>query len=204
METRLSFLKDKYFELYEEMEIKNNFQSELNNIYNRIQKYRGRYDYIEQKTGVPWYWIAAVHNMESGGNWNCHLHNGDSLTSRTVHVPSGRPLQDPEQGWEIGYTWEESAIDAIKLKNFDDVNDKSLPAWLWRAHLYNGFGNVNYVGNFGNSYLYTPYLWSGTNIYSRGKFTSDGVFDRDAVSQQMGVAPIIKILLLRDTKIMTA
>lgn len=195
METRLSQLKSKYLELYEQMKLRSDWESELDRVCERILKHRKRYEYVEQKTGVPWWWIAAIHNMESSGNWNCHLHNGDPLKARTVRVPSGRPLDEPEKGWTVGYTWEESAIDAIKIKKFDDVKDKSLPAWLWRSHLYNGFGNVNYVGDLGSSYLYTPYLWSGTNIYKSGKFVQDGLFDSKAISQQVGVAPIIKNLL---------
>ena len=195
METKLSQLKSKYLDLYNKMKLRPQWESELNKICERILKHRQRYEYVEQKTGVPWWWVAAIHNMESGGNWNCHLHNGDSLKARTVRVPSGRPVNDPEKGWEVGYTWEESAIDAIQMKKFDNVNDKSLPAWLWRSHIYNGFGNVNYVGDFGSSYLYTPYIWSGSNIYQSGKFIRDGVFDKTAISQQIGVAPIIKNLL---------
>ena len=195
METKLSQLKPKYLDLYEQMKLRPERQSELDRICERILKHRERYEYVEQKTGVPWWFIAAIHNMESSGNWNCHLHNGDPLTARTVRVPADRPVDEPEKGWEVGYTWEESAIDAIKLKNFHDVTDESLPAWLWRSHLYNGFGRVDYVGDLGHSYLHTPYIWSGTNIYQSGKFVRDGVFDSNAVSQQIGVAPIIKRLL---------
>lgn len=195
MKTKLSQLKSTYLDLYEKMELRSEWKSELNRICERILKHRQRYEYVEQKTGVPWWWIAAIHNMESGGHWNSHLHNGDPLTARTVRVPSDRPANEPEKGWGVGYTWEESAIDAIELKGFDDVTDKSLPAWLWRSHIYNGFGNVNYVGDLGRSYLYTPYIWSGSNIYQSGKFIRDGVFDRNATSKQIGVAPIIKNLL---------
>jgi hypothetical protein len=40
----------------------------------------------------------------------------------------------------------------------------------------------------------SPYLWSMTNHYIRGKYVSDGRFDPVAVSAQAGVASILKIL----------
>ena len=54
---------------------------------------------------------------------------------------------------------------------------------------FNGMG-YNKTG------LYSPYLWSYTNYYVKGKFTGHGKFDPDAKSKQPGTAAILKILNL--------
>ena len=38
----------------------------------------------------------------------------------------------------------------------------------------------------------SPYLWSGTNVYTRGKFVRDGVYDPNAVSAQIGAVALLK------------
>ncbi len=40
--------------------------------------------------------------------------------------------------------------------------------------------------------IHTPYLWSYSNHYSKGKFTNDGVFDPDAISKQCGAAVLLR------------
>lgn len=128
--------------------------------------------------------------MESSLKFTRHLHNGDSLKKRTINVPDGRPVTAPINGWEVGYTWEESAIDALTLKEFDQVKDWSLAAQLWQIEKYNGFGYRQY-----HPEVLSPYLWSGTNLYNQGKYTADGKWDADAVSAQIGVVALLKILI---------
>ena len=67
-----------------------------------------RYDQVANATGVPWYVIGIIHEMEGGLNFTTHLHNGDPLTRRTVQVPAGRPPTGMPP-----FQWEESAIDAL-------------------------------------------------------------------------------------------
>jgi lysozyme family protein len=118
------------------------------------------------------------------------LHNGDSLKKRTINEPSGRPLADPIKGWQVGYTWEESAIDALTMKEFNRVKDWSLPTQLWQLERYNGFGYRKY-----HPEVLTPYLWSGTNHYSKGKYVADGKWDANAISEQIGIAALLKVLI---------
>jgi hypothetical protein len=47
--------------------------------------------------------------MEAGFQIDTHLHNGDPLTRRTVHVPNGQPVV-----WNPPNDWESSAKDALK------------------------------------------------------------------------------------------
>jgi lysozyme family protein len=84
------------------------------------------------------YFIGCIHALESSFDFQTHLFNGDPLTARTVHVPAGQPVAPPASG--AGYSWEESATAAMKLKEFDRANDWSLPRLLYRWERYNGMG----------------------------------------------------------------
>lgn len=183
-------LKPEYERLWDSCEIRPDKLSSTQNVVAKISANRPLYEGLQQKINVPWYFVAVIHNMESSLNFNKHLHNGDSLKKRTVNVPSGRPLTDPIKGWQVGYTWEESAIDALKMKEFDRVKDWSLPAQLWQLERYNGVGYRKY-----HPEVLTPYLWSGTNHYNKGKYVADGKWDANAVSEQIGVAALLKVLI---------
>jgi lysozyme family protein len=131
--------------------------------------------------GVPWYFIACVHYLECSFSFKKHLHNGDPLTGYTVHVPAHRP----KVGHAPPFTFEESAVDAIKLMKYDQVTNWSLPFILLKLEGYNGFG-------YNRKGIRTPYLWSYSNHYTKGKYVKDGVYDANAVSSQLGAAVILK------------
>lgn len=131
--------------------------------------------------GIPWYFIACVHYLECSLSFKKHLHNGDPLTGYTVHVPAHRP----KVGHPPPFTFEESAFDALKLMKYDQVTNWSLPFILQKLEGYNGFG-------YNKRGVHTPYLWSYSNHYTKGKYVKDGVFDANAVSSQLGAAVILK------------
>lgn len=174
-----------YANLFSTMIVNPDRRDDAGRIVDRIAKNRSRYEAVEAKTGVPWYWVAIVHNLESGLDFACHLHNGDTLTARTRHVPAGRPVS----GYPP-FTWEESAEDALRLKSLDKERDWSIPKMLWQFERYNGFG---YEARGVNS----PYVWSFSNHYRGGKYVSDGHFDASAISQQCGAAVLVRILMDR-------
>ncbi|RYE27446.1 MAG: hypothetical protein EOP45_01175 [Sphingobacteriaceae bacterium] len=132
-------------------------------------------------SGVPWYFIACVHYLECSFSFKKHLHNGDPLIGYTVHVPAHRP----KVGHTPPFTFEESAVDAIKLMKYDHVTNWSLPFILLKLEGYNGFG-------YNKKGIRTPYLWSYSNHYTNGKYVKDGVYDANAVSSQLGAAVILK------------
>jgi lysozyme family protein len=142
---------------------------------------------------IPWQFIGVVHYMESGGRFDRHIHNGDPLTSRTKDVPSGRPEAAPADG--KAYTWEESTRDWITLKGLDRVKDWSIARMLYEAERNNGWGYLNKCNS--------PYLWSGTTLYTRGKYIRDHVWSSTAVSGQIGVVPMLKLLMNEEVEPMT-
>lgn len=147
-----------------------------------IYAHRERYKPICDKFKMPVETIGAIHSLESNRNFKTHLHNGDSLEFRTVHVPKGRPVDG-----QPPFTWEESALDALRLMGTNIHSFDTIPQELFYLEKYNGTGYRNHPGHK------SAYLWSGTTISTPGKFVRDGVFDPKAVSDQLGAVAIIKL-----------
>lgn len=148
-----------------------------------IRKSRPRYEGAAERARVPWFFIAVTHALEASFNFRAHLHNGDfPLTARTRQVPAGRP-----RVWLPPSDWESSAVDAINLLGFGGQEDWSIERTLYRLEAYNGFG-YRRLG------VPTPYLWSFSQHYDRGKFVADGKFSAAARSQQCGAAVMLYAL----------
>jgi uncharacterized protein (TIGR02594 family) len=171
-----------YDELYRTAHIDASRRSALATTVNAIVRKREVYEQISAKAAVPWWLVAALHKKESNLDFTCHLHNGDPLTARTVRVPAGRiPAADPP------YTFAQSAIDALSMKR------RSFPAaWNTKGVLsfaegYNGLG-------YRAKGIYSPYVWCGTQHYTRGKYVADHRFDAAAVALNLGVAPLLMMM----------
>jgi len=144
---------------------------------------KARYDELGKELKIPWWFIAGLHLLEASFNFKTHLHNGDRLTARTFRVPAARPKNGTPP-----FTWEQSATDALKFENLDNLNDWSLARALYRWEAFNGFG-------YRNRQIATPYLWSFSTNYTKGKYIGDGVFSPTAISKQCGAAAFLKALL---------
>ena len=148
-----------------------------------MRQARPRYASLAARARIPWQFIAAIHGLEASFNFRAHLHNGDfPLSQRTRQVPAGRP-----QRWLPPSDWESSALDALRHLGFTGQSDWSVPRMLHRIEAFNGFG----YRRFGKP---SPYLWSFSTIYERGKFVADGRYDPRARSQQCGAAVMLKLL----------
>jgi len=144
-----------------------------------------RYQAVEFQTGVPWFWIGAIHYRENANRFNGALHNGDKVIGNgrlTYRVPAGRgPFA----------TWEDSAYDAIKSQGLHLIEDWPIERCLFEAEKYNG------TGYFGREN--SPYVWAGTTLSDEtGKYVSDGRYDPNAPEKQLGVAALIGALVDMD------
>jgi hypothetical protein len=119
--------------------------------------------------------------IEGGLNFSTHLHNGDSLSQKTVHVPKGRPDGNPP------FEWIDSAADALGFDGLSSQRNWTLASSLDALEGFNGFGYRR-----SDIDIPSPYLWSFSNHYTKGKFGSDGHFNRDLVSEQCGAAVLLK------------
>jgi lysozyme family protein len=150
----------------------------------KIVANRQRYESVAQKfpNQLPWFVVALLHIMEAEGDFHCHLHNGDPLSARTVHVPKGRPNGQPP------FTWEDSAWDALMCDRFNLVPAErwaDLAGILYQLESYNGWG-------YRPRHVRTPYLWAGSNLEQPGKYVDDGVWSPHALSSQTGAAVLLK------------
>jgi len=146
---------------------------------------KARYATVGARLGVPWHVVGILHLLESGGDFTRHLHNGDPLAGRTVHVPKGRPAvgQPP-------FSWEESALDALVLAGLDAWEDWSLAGTAYVFENYNGFGYHRR-----RPAVPSPYLWSFTTAYVSGKYVADGVWSATATSRQCGAMALLRALI---------
>lgn len=164
---------------YQSAKINPDKLASVKSIGGKIMIHQGQYQKVQNATGVPWYVVASIHYRESDLDFTCHLHNGDPLTARTYHVPAGRPVNgDPP------FAWYESAIDALGVHKGVTWD---IPYCLNYLEEYNGLG-------YKHRGLPSPYVWSFTDQYSKGKYIADGVFDPNKVDQQCGCVAIMKIL----------
>ena len=81
-------------------------------------------------------------------------------------------------------------MDSAEFDHFADVKKWPLSVILFKLEGFNGFGYRTK-----HPEVLTPYLWSFSNHYTKGKFVADGVWDGNAVSKQCGAAVMLKALV---------
>lgn len=179
----LAALGPEYLNRWRTMTLRPGVREQANAIATNIIGHQPAYEAVGG--GVPWWWIAAIHHMESDCDFSTHLHNGDPLTERTTHVPSGRPAVGGPP-----FRWSDSARDALMIEGLTGIANWPLAASLWRAERYNGFG-MRFRG------AVSDYLWAGTDQYTTGKFVADSVFDPHVVSHRVGIAALWLVMQSR-------
>lgn len=156
-------------------------------VVNRLLRLESIYKMGEEATGVHWYMIGALDSMECDNHPLGVLHNGELIVGtgkKTKLVPAGRgPFASKL----------DSIVDALK---YDGLLGKkmSLGEMLKWAEKYNGMG-------YKSRGVMSPYVWAGTDRYTKGRFVRDRVFDANAVSKRAGVAAIFKELERRGHKL---
>lgn len=172
---------NEYENLYNSMVIRPRVLQEAQRTAELIKSHQARYEEVSATTGVPWYFIGILHSLEADLDFRTHLHNGDSLNHRTVQVPAGRPKTGTPP-----FTWYESAVDALKYDNVGPM--QTVGQMLEKFERFNGMGSRKHGIN-------SPYLWSGSNHYTRGKYIKDGVWSSTAVSSQIGAAILLRLVM---------
>ena len=77
------------------------------------------------------------------------------------------------------FSWEESAIDALRLNDFVNWHDWSVGGMIVLFERNNGLG-------YRKRGLRSPYVWGCTNVYRGGAYVADGHFDPNARSHTVG------------------
>jgi lysozyme family protein len=159
----------------------------LDTVSHRLINEKARYLTVEAKTHVPWPVVAVIHQRESSQSWNASLAQGDPWNHVSIHVPKGRgPFA----------SWEDAAEDALVVcpPHAAHWDDWSIGGALTLLEQYNGLG-------YFNRGIPSPYVWSATDQYHRGKYIADGHFDPDAVDHQTGCAALLQRMTLIDPTI---
>lgn len=144
---------------------------------------KSRYLAIARRAGMPdigWVFIAVSHYRESSQDFTKNLGQGDRLDRVTTHVPEGRgPFLGPA-------AFEDAAVDALVdcAPHAARLTDWSIGGMLTNLERYNGIG-------YAMRGMPSPYIWSGTDQYTKGKYVADGVFDPEEVDKQIGCAGLI-------------
>jgi lysozyme family protein len=186
-------LRNEYLSLFSNSQVRPERKALVEATANKIIANRARYATVAANTNVPWFVIGIIHSLEASQRFDRHLHNGDPLTGRTIHVPAGHPAGMPP------FTWEVSAEDALRFDKFDQWNEWTLPGVAFILERYNGLGYRKH-----HPQVKSPYLWSFTTIYSQGKYIKDNIFSAEAVSQQCGGMALLSALMKSDPTIAQA
>lgn len=176
-------LRDYYLDLWNQATIRPERLSEVKIFTDLALKFKSKYEYLTENLGIPWWFVAGIHGRECSFNFKTCLHNGDPLPGPTTHVPIGRgPFGD----------WEHAAMDAMLLLKLDSFKNWGILSALDRWERYNGRGYmIHQPGTL------SPYLWSMTSLYEKGKYASDGKFDPELRDKQVGLVAFLKNLLER-------
>lgn len=139
----------------------------------------GRYKRVEEVTGVPEVFEATSFEREASSDFTKNPAQGWPLTSRSKWIPHNGPFPN----------WETAADAAYAL---DGLNKIGKGNWSWarfcyEGELFNGFGYRAHG-------IHSPYLWAGTNNYSKGKYVRDGVWDPNHEDTQLGIVPIARVM----------
>ena len=142
-------------------------------------KYKAKYLAVAAEAGVPAEMVAAIHWRECSGSFKKYLHQGDPLGKKAVRVPANIP---------IFHDWHKAAVHALTMRDKaahrDNLGIKvgtQDPATLATyAEAYNGLG-------YHNRRKPSPYVYSGTDAYTSGKYVRDGQYSNRAVDKQLGV-----------------
>jgi lysozyme family protein len=172
-------------ELYESLiirPIKRQKASDVNWYVNKInenkQEYINACNFIKEKRGysLDWRILAVIHILECGGKMDRQILNGEKWSRRTSLVPKGYGPWD---------SFEESCLTGMDIKKKPE--NWTIGETLDFLEKWNGLGYRRKGKN-------SPYLWSYSNHQEIGKYVSDGVYDPDAVSLQVGCAVLLKKL----------
>jgi len=158
----------------------------LDSVSHRLVNAKSRYESVRTASGVPWPVIAVIHERESSQSWLASLAQGDAWCRPSIHKPL-RPAFS---------SWESAAEDALEVcpPHAAKWEDWSIGGALTLLEQYNGLG----YARMGRP---SPYLWSATDQYLSGKYTSDGHYDPHAIDHQAGCAALLMRMTLIDPTI---
>lgn len=153
------------------------------------EAHKADYQSVSDQTDVPPELVAAIHWREGSGNFGTYLHQGDPLGKAPVNVPTNIPTFQKGE-------WDKAAAHALNTKDKKECqkvlgmtkDTKDRAAIAAYAERYNGTG-------YDKKNVPSPYVYSGTDEYTSGKFVKDHVYSPTAVDKQLGVMPMVDSIM---------
>lgn len=138
---------------------------------------------------IPWWAIALIHERECVGgttNYKCSIGQGSPWNVKSKIKPYSGPFA----------SFEDAAVDSLVVQAPNAaLNDNwSGGGTLTLLERYNGLG----YARMGRP---SPYVWSKTDQYVKGKYISDGHYCANKVDDQLGVAVLLQALMSLDPSI---
>lgn len=191
----VKFDRAHYKYLWENCTIPKENISKVKKVVDRISKMNKEYKEIEKLTGVPYYIVGLIHEMEASCRPNVYLGNGDPLFDKngnglkSVNVPKGRgPFKNFIEG----------AIDALTASNRWKITDWSIEHILFKCETYNGMGYWNNGMKLYGHPINSPYLWASSSNYGKkphtGRYVGDGNWQHEAISTRVGIGTALKYM----------
>lgn len=149
-----------------------------------LLQHRDRFLALQRVTGVPALWIMPVFEREDP-RFDRYFGNGDPLNAPTKDVPRGR---GPFASWEDG------AVDALRLDHVAEVDGWSWTRACYEWERWNGFGPREHGRASG-------YVWAGTSEYAGGKYIADGVWSPRTWDHQLGCVALARAIAELDAEI---
>lgn len=146
-------------------------------------RYEGIADRIAKMGhNIPWWVIAVIHDREclkqrdGSLSWSCNIAQGSPFSVRSKIIPRNGPFR----------SFEDAAVDALVVQAPRAAlnTDWSAGGVMTILERYNGLG-------YAKKGRPSPYIWSGTDQYVKGKYVRDGVYDPNVVDAQLGVAIVL-------------
>lgn len=138
-----------------------------------IERGRATYKVIADNTGVPWYIIGAIHYREASCNFGRSIKDGHRITTNEWMHDAIHTIN--------GFYWRKPDNDEVTVADEAEFCER------WNGIGYRRMG------------VPSPYLWSGTQHYKGGKYSSDGHYDRDLMDEQAGCMAIRRTMLTPTT-----
>jgi lysozyme family protein len=181
--------RNEYQALWETMVIKPSWHKRIDERIAFLRQPHRWEEYVKlhKATGVPPQVTAVIHERECSGNLKGVLHNGELIVGtgrKTKLVPAGRgPFK----------TFFDAGVDAYRKEGLDTFDWKAGGAarCAYSLEKFNGFG----YRRFG---IPSPYVWSGSQHYIRGKYIADGKFSSTHVDTQLGGMVLLRRMMDKD------
>ena len=175
MNKRLYCLTPQEYQRYfDSIEIVRRFEYQVKICVERIVSGMPQYIKVQEETGVPWVFVALLHEMEADCDFDRQILNGQKTNMRTTVSPKGHGP------WKL---WHESAKEGVE--RYSNVEDWTIGRMGFYLEAHNGFG-------YRNNGLLSPYLFRGSQMgEGLGLFASDGVYSPMLTSDQVGAYVIL-------------